>query len=88
MNQKNLSGAHIAHARKQCKPPLTQAALSDRVIRLGVRLDRAAIAKIENGLRGVQDFELLAIAKALDAFPLTLLGMSPKKSEKRKRSGK
>jgi hypothetical protein len=32
---------------------------------LGVELDRAAIAKIENGLRGVLDYELAAIACAL-----------------------
>jgi transcriptional regulator with XRE-family HTH domain len=84
MKPKNISGERIAQARKRCQPPLTQAALSDRVIRLGVPLDRAAIAKIENGLRGVQDFELVAIAKALDVFPLTLIGLSPKKSGKRK----
>jgi hypothetical protein len=87
MNPKNISGAHIAQARKQCQPLLTQAALSDRVIRLGIRLDRAAIAKVENGLRGLQDFELVAIARALDVSPLTLLGLSPKKPRIRKQSG-
>jgi hypothetical protein len=87
MNPKNISGTHIAQARKRCQPPLTQAALSDRVIPLGVRLDRAAIAKIENGLRGVQDFELVAIARALNVLPLTLLGLFPEKPGKRKRPG-
>ena len=75
MQSKNITGARIAAARKKSRPPLTQAVLSDRVIRLGVRLDRAAIAKIEVGLRGVQDFELVAIARALQVSPLTLLGV-------------
>ena len=74
MKPKNISGKRIAETRKRCRPALTQAVLSDRVTRLGVRLDRAAIAKIENGLRGVQDFELVAIARSLKVSPLQLLG--------------
>lgn len=44
---------------------MTQDALSGRLARLGVQLDRAAIAKIENGHRRVLDFELKALAEAL-----------------------
>jgi hypothetical protein len=37
-------------------------------------LDRAAIAKIENDLRGVLDYELRALAKALGVRVDWLLG--------------
>lgn len=80
MKPKNISGRRIAEARKRCRPPLTQAALSDRLARLGVRLDRAAIAKIETGLRGVQDFEVVAIARVLKLSPLALLDRSALRS--------
>jgi len=62
---KNISGPQIAKMRKRHRPPLTQLELSRRVRGLGFELDRAAIAKIENGLRGVLDYELAAIACAL-----------------------
>ena len=47
--------------------------LSQRVQKLGVGLDRAAIAKIERNLRYLADFELVAIAKALKVSPMRLL---------------
>lgn len=55
-------------------PALTQDALSGRVARIGVQLDRAAIAKIENDLRRVSDYELKAIASALGVEVDWLLG--------------
>jgi len=72
--RKNITGKRIAEARHACKPPLTQDALSGRLSRLGVHLDRAAIAKIENDLRCVLDFELKAIARALRVEVDWLLG--------------
>jgi transcriptional regulator with XRE-family HTH domain len=57
-----------------CKPSLTQDDLSGRVARLGVQLDRAAIAKIENNLRGVLDYELRALSIALSVSVDWLLG--------------
>jgi len=42
--------------------------------RLGVQLDRAAIAKIENDLRYVLDYELKVIAQVLDVRVDWLLG--------------
>jgi len=53
---------------------LTQDALSGKVAKLGVQLDRAAIAKIEGDLRGVLDFELKALATALHVRVDWLLG--------------
>jgi HTH-type transcriptional regulator, cell division transcriptional repressor len=71
---KNICGVRIAEARLHANPPLTQDALSGKVARLGVQLDRAAIAKIENDLRRVLDYELKAIAAALGVSVDWLLG--------------
>lgn len=71
---KNIVGKRVAQARQNHQPPLTQDALSGRVARLGVQLDRAALAKIENDLRHVRDFELKALAAALSVSVDWLLG--------------
>lgn len=63
---RNISGRRIAGARKRNNNWITQQELSDALIAKGVQLDRAAIAKIENGLRGILDYELLAISQILD----------------------
>ena len=55
----------VRQARAKCKPPLTQQELSDRVVKLGARIDRAGIAKVEIGLRCVCDYELTPLARAL-----------------------
>jgi transcriptional regulator with XRE-family HTH domain len=72
--EKNICGHRIAEARLGSNPPLTQDALSGRVARLGVQLDRAAIAKIENNLRRVQDYELKALSTALGVSVGWLIG--------------
>ena len=81
---KNISGRNIAAARKAHRPPLTQLELSKRAKAAGADLDRAAIAKIENGLRGVLDFELGALARSLGLSPMRLL--APKAPGERRRS--
>lgn len=63
--KKNIVGSRVAEARSSAKPPLTQDALSGRLARIGVELDRAAIAKIENNHRRVLDYELKGLARAL-----------------------
>lgn len=63
--KKNIVGRKVAEARTAAKPPLTQDALSGKLAKSGVQLDRAAIAKIENNLRRVLDFEVKALAHAL-----------------------
>lgn len=62
--QRNVSGERIRQERtkKEC----TQADLAARVQVSGVILERDCISRIENGLRMVQDFELRAIAAALN----------------------
>jgi transcriptional regulator with XRE-family HTH domain len=74
VNARNIVGQRVAQARGELNPQLTQDALSGKLARLGVQLDRAAIAKIENGYRHVLDFELKALARALGVEPSWLLG--------------
>lgn len=61
----NLVGSRVKEARAAANPPLTQEALSLKLFKLGVSIDRAGVAKIETGIRGVLDFELVALSKAL-----------------------
>lgn len=72
--RKNIIGRRVAKARRALKPALTQDSLSGRLARRGIPLDRAAIAKIENGLRHVFDYELKALAHVLCVEVDWLLG--------------
>lgn len=72
--EKNIIGRRVAQARNLRKPQLTQDALSGNLARLGLQLDRATIAKIENNHRRVLDYELKAIAQALGVQVDWLLG--------------
>lgn len=71
---KNIVGRRIAQARKLLHPAVTQDALSGRLARIGIHLDRAAIAKIENYQRHVLDYELRSIARVLKVRVDWLLG--------------
>lgn len=72
--RKNIVGRRVAAARKKPESALTQDALSGRLAGIGVELDRAAIAKIENDLRYVLDYELKALAEVLNVEVAWLLG--------------
>jgi transcriptional regulator with XRE-family HTH domain len=72
--RKNIVGKRVAKARQSCVPLLTQDALSGKLARRGIQLDRAAIAKIENGYRYVLDYELKSLAEALGVTVHWLLG--------------
>lgn len=72
--RRNIVGRSVAAARHLCKPSLTQDALSGKLAQLGIQLDRAAIAKIENDQRHVLDYELKALACALGVEVNWLLG--------------
>ena len=63
--RKNIVGVRVAKARLCFSPLLTQDALSGKLARRGIQLDRAAVAKIENGLRHVFDYEVKALAHVL-----------------------
>ena len=70
----NLVGKRVKQARTNAQPRISQEELSKRLAKLGVSVDRAGIAKIEAGIRGVLDFEVVAIAKALGVKITWLLG--------------
>jgi hypothetical protein len=76
--RKNIVGRRVADARRSCNPPLTQDALSGRLARNGIQLDRAAIAKIETNSRHVFDYELKALADVLGVGVNWLLGNEKK----------
>lgn len=67
----NLVGLRVKEARNAAT--LTQEQLAQRLFKLGVSIDRAGIAKIETGIRGVLDFELVALAKSLNVKVAWLL---------------
>ena len=71
----NLVGVRVKDARGKAQPPLTQEGLSKKLAKLGVSIDRAGIAKIETGIRGVLDFELVALSKVLGVKVTWLLGV-------------
>lgn len=72
--RKNIVGRRVAQARALHLPPITQDELSGKLAGIGIGLDRAAIAKIETDRRGVLDFELKALARALNVKADWLLG--------------
>jgi transcriptional regulator with XRE-family HTH domain len=69
----NLVGERVKEARG--KAQLTQHELSRKLVKRGVSIDRAGVAKIETGIRGVLDFELVALAKVLGVKVTWLLGL-------------
>jgi len=69
----NLIGERLREARG--KAQLTQDELSRKLAKLGVSIDRAGVAKVETGIRGILDFELVALAKALGVKVTWLLGV-------------
>lgn len=72
--RKNIVSRRVAQARKACSPPLTQDGLSGKLARIGIQLDRAAIAKIENNHRRVLDYEVKGLAAVLGVEAGWLLG--------------
>jgi len=69
----NLIGKRVKEAR--AKAQFTQDELSQKLTKHGISIDRAGVAKIETGIRGVLDYELVAIAKTLDVKINWLLGI-------------
>lgn len=67
----NLIGRRVKEARAKAR--LTQEQLSRELKRRGVSIDRAGIAKIESGIRGVLDLELVALAMAVNVKVTWLL---------------
>ena len=63
MRRKNIIGLNIRQARKDAG--MTQMELAGQLQLLGIRIDRATIAKIELGIRLLSDIEIIAISKVL-----------------------
>lgn len=62
---RNLTGGAIKRIRMARSPKVTQEDMVGRLALQELNLSQAQIAKLENGRRPINDFELAAIAKAL-----------------------
>jgi transcriptional regulator with XRE-family HTH domain len=71
----NIVGERVRLARRLHSPTLTQAALAAKLQLAGWDSTRVTIAKIETGLRQVNDIEVLFLAKALNVSPNWLFGI-------------
>lgn len=65
-DSKNIVGKRIREARTKHSPQISQQDLSARLEVLGYHIDRVSITKIEAGDRFVADYEVVALAKALN----------------------
>jgi HTH-type transcriptional regulator, cell division transcriptional repressor len=74
--QRNLVGSRVCKARLDHPDKLTQDQLAGRLAVAGVALDRVTVAKIETGIRCVYDYEVIALAKALNVDVVWLLGLT------------
>ena len=70
-NLSNVIGKEIQKLRKE--KHLSRAALSNKLMMLGIDINYDGIYKIENNRRIVKDFELAAIAKVLKTTETKLL---------------
>ena len=70
-NLSNVIGKEIQKLRKE--KHLSRAALSNKLMMLGIDINYDGIYKIENNRRIVKDFELAAIAKVLETTETKLL---------------
>jgi len=83
---RNIIGRRVREARHQCDPPLTQDQLAGRLARLGVQLDRVALAKLEGGHRSAFDFEVKGLAAILKVDANWLLGIDANAAQANHRS--
>ena len=65
MVKRNIIGDRVRLGRKKAKPPITQLDLAAKLQVEGLRLEQAAISKIEAGKREVTDIEAAVMAKVL-----------------------
>ena len=69
LRSRNVVGPQLRRLRLAQTPAVTLEDLAGRLAARGIRLDRSAIGRIENGNRYVLDYELLALADALKTRP-------------------
>ncbi|MBR3918930.1 MAG: helix-turn-helix transcriptional regulator [Clostridia bacterium] len=70
LSRNNLCGKWISYVRKgfygKNHPKLSQEELTARLQVLGLRIDRTALSRIENGTRFLSDIEVACFASALN----------------------
>jgi len=81
---RNIIGDRVRKARQLFDPPLTQDQLAGRLAKVGIQLDRVALAKVENGLRCAFDFEVKGLAAVLKVEANWLLGVGGRSQAARK----
>ncbi|MBA4135846.1 MAG: transcriptional regulator [Opitutus sp.] len=69
LSTRNMIGDRLRVLRLAQTPAVTLEDLAGKLAAQGVRLDRSAVGRIENGNRYVLDYELWALAKALRVEP-------------------
>ncbi len=69
---KNICGARIEYMRKE--KGLKQVDMIESLALQGVEMNSSGLSKIEGQHRGINDYELLAIANTLDVSVDVLLG--------------
>jgi len=70
----NTVGAKVRQIRNSKIPKLTQSDLATQLQLLDWNIGRSGVAKIENGIRKVSDFEVIKLAKALNVSIERLFG--------------
>ncbi|MFB9993763.1 helix-turn-helix domain-containing protein [Deinococcus oregonensis] len=75
--RRNIIGTRLREARLGAAPPLSMATLSRRLLlEYNVDLSANAIAKIEHGTRYANDYEVAAVARALNIRGDWFLGLT------------
>ncbi len=70
----NVAGPQVRAWRT--KRDLSQEQLAAKLQLMGYGIGQKAISRMETGDRGIADYELLLLAKALGVSPVQLLGIS------------
>jgi hypothetical protein len=70
-----VCGRRIREARRRAIPRLSQAGLARGASRYGAALNQSAVSRIENRVRTLNDYELIAIARFLRVSLDSLCGI-------------
>lgn len=72
----NVVGARVRQIRR--RKSLTMAQLSERIeARSGFEIHQTTLTRIEQGVRSVYDFEVIALSLALEVDVRVMLGLIP-----------
>jgi hypothetical protein len=65
VRRKNVVGPRIRRAREYHEPPFSQEDLARCITKRGVNMDQGTVSRIENQMRTLSDYEMIAFAKCL-----------------------